>query len=249
MDCKVGRLIFFLILISGCGMKQQERLKTGDQTIKEIILVNGGTSDRCQMGELVQSISKCKPKVIGVNFLFVGEKGGKCDSILQQAIIDSEKVVLAEGMENGNHIESSDLFSSSAMLTGITGLAQNNNGIIESYVRVTDDRGKWVFSFPFHLALQYEKNRASELVAKSPSKPYPIIASYSLGDFKTINDVTTISKNCSEIEGKIVLIGYLGPGDEDVFKARITKNSSGKVFGTVILANVIVDILSDLDKN
>jgi hypothetical protein len=135
MARKMTCLIFFVI-ISSCGMRHHGKLRTKD-IINEIVLINGGNYDRCKMGELITSISNCHPKVIGLDFLFIGRKVGKCDSILELAIRDSEKVVLSEGYENGRHVQSDDLFLNPAMLTGVRGLIQTSNGVTKGYLRLT----------------------------------------------------------------------------------------------------------------
>jgi len=33
-----------------------------DAKVEQIVLINAGEIDRCEMGELIQSISKCDPK-------------------------------------------------------------------------------------------------------------------------------------------------------------------------------------------
>src|ERR1700754_4148849 len=98
-----GCVLFLLIILSCCGTKQQEipaRLGEtpvgGESKISGIVLINAGERNRCELGELIQRISKCNPKVVGINFLFIGNKDVYCDSTLRTSMIDSDKVVLIE---------------------------------------------------------------------------------------------------------------------------------------------------------
>jgi len=242
-----------LVIFSSCATKQQETLlNQNDKSlisikteINNIVLVNAGESNRCQIGELIQVISKCNPKVIGINFLFVGD--ADCDSTLQASIIASDKVVLVEGFEDGKHVESSRKFTEVSYLSGLRGFIQNEDGIINQYYTIIDHRGKWELSFPFLLALQLNKARAAELSSKVSSNDYPINFYHKMDEFKVLEFNSDFSSSCNLIEDKIVIIGYLGPTQEDLFQTPVTEKSYEKTYGTVILSNIILDILKELN--
>jgi len=254
MRVEIKNFVFLFVIMSCCATKPQEISAEHNDTsiaietkINEIVLVNAGESNRCQMGELVSRISKCNPKVIGINFLFIGEKDANCDSTLRASIIDSDKVVLVEGFENGNHIESEKKFIEAAFLTGLKGLIQSEDGITNQYYRLIDHRGKWELSFPFLLALQLDKSRAAELSSKVSPQAYPLNFYHSIDELKVLDYNADFSSQSNLLEKKIVLIGYLGPTEEDIFQTPVTEKSSDKTYGTVILANIILDILKDLN--
>ena len=250
MIFKSKNWIILFVLVSCCGTKaQEERRKVNHfDRLKEIVLINAPNINRCEMGQLVQSISLCNPKVIGLNFLFVNEKEHECDSILRQSIITSDKIILVEGFENGSHIESHKVFSEVAFSAGLTGLSQSADGFTDSFYKLIDFRGKWELSFPFHLALKYDKNRAAELSSKLTPQDYPIIFYHDTDDFAVLNYNDDIPGNCHLLYDKIVIVGSLGPEEVNMFSTRVTENSLGKTYGTVIIANVILDILTDLDQ-
>jgi len=247
MNKGLFKTILLFITIISCETKSQQTEIPPESRTNEIVLINADPKDRCEMGQIIESLSECNPRVIGINFIFPGQKEIGCDSKFQQAIINSGKVVLIEGFEEGKHVESHKLFRDYALRSGTTGLAQGENDLTDSYYRVFDHRGSWEYSFPMHLALRYDTTRGSELAAKSFPKDYPIKFYSSTQDFKTIQS-KDISNNCSLIKDKIVIIGYLGTDDENYFKTKQTKKSSSMTHGTVIIANVVLDILSDLDK-
>lgn len=243
-----------LIILSCCSTKpkeipsEQNYISPLQKTkSSQIVLVNAGESNRCQIGELVQEISKCNPKAIGINFLFLGEKDSHCDSVLRASIINSDKVVLVEGFEDGHHVQSSKQFTDVAFLTGLIGFIQNKNGITDRYYRLIDYRGKWELSFPFLLALQVNKGRSAELSSKVTPQEYPIKFYYQLDEFNVFDYNTDFTRERSLIEDKIVIIGYLGPTQEDILKTPVRENSSATTYGSVILANIILDILKDLN--
>ena len=256
MHIKKINIVLLILALSSCGVRQAEDEKKSDSIQKEnaktkldeIVLVNIDQSNRCEIGNLISFLSSCNPKAIGVNLLFSSEREYKCDSALRQSIIDSDKVILVEGYKSGKHIKSIDKFSDVSYLTGLTGLIESDTGIIDYYYRQTDVKGRWAYSFPFLLALQYDKNRGSELAAKSTPEDYPIVLYHDLNSFRMIEAETSDVANCNLLNKKIVIIGYLGPEDKDSFFAKGTENLSNKAYGTVIIANVVLDILQDLNK-
>jgi hypothetical protein len=44
-----------------------------------------------------------------------------------------------------------------------------------------------------------------------------------------------------------ILIGYLGPTDEDTYNTPVTMKPSSKTYEAVVIANVILDILKELN--
>lgn len=233
-------------IISCCSTKPIETEKKVLTEVKEVVLVNVSKVDRCQIGQLINLISECSPKIIGINLMFVEEKEKFCDSVLSKSIVDSDKVVLIEGFENGNHVRSNNKFFNVSFLSGLTGLSQSEDGITDYYYRLTDLNGKWALSFPFLIALQYDKYRTAELASKVTPKDYPIVFSHALDDFSIVNYSDSVSMDCHLLSEKIVLIGDLN-SNNNVFRTRVTKNSTNKTYGTVIIANVILDILKDLE--
>ena len=242
---RIDRLIIISVAVTvSCGTKTPPQ-KT-ETRLNEIVLVNAG-GQRCEVGEMIDLISESEPKAIGINFLYIDERTGRCDTILRQAISNSGKVILVEGFENGKHITSNESFLNAAMLSGPTGLSKNENEVTDSYYRLIDHRGKWEYSFPFHLALQFDPTQDSELASKSFPKDYPIRFYHSTDDFKVIDGLKGVQDNRGLFKGKIVLIGSMGQAVDNIFKTPVTEKSSDKSFGTVIIANVILDILKDLD--
>jgi CHASE2 domain-containing sensor protein len=236
--------VWLTVIVFACGTKRSSDV---DTKFNDIVLVNA-SGQRCEVAEMINLISKDKPRAIGVNFLYIEENSNNCDSILVRAIDESDKVILIEGFENEEHVQSNRKFFEPAMLSGLTGLSQNNNGVIDSYYRIIDHRGRWEYSFPFHLALQYDSNRDSELAGKSRPKDYPITFYHALNEFKVVSGLQEIKENEGIFKNKIILIGSMGQADDNIFPTPVTDKSTDKTFGTLIIANIILDILMDLDS-
>lgn len=238
-------LIGVLILLTGCTTKVQER-KKGDSKVQEIVIVNVGRIDRCEIGALINAISKCNPKVIGINLLFTEERNRRCDSILQKSIHDSGKIVLVEGFQGGHPVKSIMKFSKTAYNGGHNGFLTDDAGVVTSYERLIDHEGKWALTFPFLIALQYNKDRAAELSSKITAEEYPLVL-YHDKDSLTIVDQASVLTNCDALHEKLVIVGYLGPDDEDLVTTKISGRSVEKTYATVVQANNVLDILYDLE--
>lgn len=254
----IGRILFLLsmpIYLACCtASKQSDETKseaiTGIQVkiqtkSTDLILVNCGDLDRCEMGALIGKISKCHPNAIGLNFLYVERRGPTCDSVLRKAIIDADNVILTEQYEGEKHVTSHPYFSNVAFSSGMNGLLGSDDGVANEYYCMLDHRGKWELSFPFLLALQVHKDKAAQLSSRLTDKSYPISFYRSKDDFTILNAEENFDSKCSLIEGNVVIIGYIGPGRDDMLPTPVTSKSSDKSYETVILANIILNIVKE----
>ena len=239
MKRSIQWLCLFVFIVIGYESKSQH---ADESMISEVVLVNGGDLDRCGMGQLINAISKCDPRIIGVDFLFVGEKDNTCDAELSQAIQASGKVVLIEELLDKGHIFSETKFTEPAMSACFSGILENKDSVADYYYR-SDSSG---YSFPFYLALHYDASRGSKLLAKSLEEDYPIMIGHHLNEFNLISPADVQNK-AEMLKGKLVLIGFLGPGDAWQLETRLGNKSLVKTYETVIIANIILDILNDPD--
>ncbi|WP_276374336.1 CHASE2 domain-containing protein [Chryseolinea sp. H1M3-3] len=246
--------VICVVIASGCGKSQRlsekSQINPGSSIVyaDEIALINVGKLDRCGIGELVATLSRCKPKVIGINLMLRNENNFMCDSILTQSMIEADNVILSEGFVEGKHVETAKKFSDAAYLVGVMGLSQRDDGLTNSYYRQIDFRGKWEYSFPFLLALTHDKNRGSELAAKTGPQDYPLVL-HEARRFKMLeHDSSELISNCEMIHGRIVIIGYLGPDSVDIYTVKNSLGEDVKIYGTTLIANAIIDILKDLDQ-
>lgn len=237
----IGSVVFLFIFLT-CDTKSQHK-NVGQS--KGIVLINAPFADRCQMGRLVDLVSKQNPKAIGINFLYIGSHGENfCDSLFEHSMRQSGKVILVEGFENDEHVQSDLEFRSAAMNAGLTGLLQSKEGVTDFYYRILDHRGRWEYSFPFLLALKDDTTKRQELATKAQPKDYPLVLNYDLNDFKIVDEGDVVNK-LVYIKDKIVIIGDLRSDGDDLFSAPLPSGVVSIVPGTLITANIIADILSE----
>jgi hypothetical protein len=84
--------------------------------------------------------------------------------------------------------------------------------------------------------LQNNVNRAAELSSKVRPREYTIDFSLFKEKFSIIDSLQALPSSCSLIKSKIVIIGYLGPRDEDMYQVT---GATKAVYGTIILSHVI----------
>src|SRR5690554_2320982 len=97
---RIVNILGFFLLASSLGkcqtVSQPVDSNVKDTLVDNIVLINGGILDRCQIRSLLNSLSRCNPKVIGINFIFHNDNESPCDSVLEQSMKILDKVVLVE---------------------------------------------------------------------------------------------------------------------------------------------------------
>lgn len=229
------QILFLITSLTSCGQT------TYRDRVKDIILINS-SGEKCEVSQIIEAVDKCGPKVIGLNLLFSKNENGACDRALLTVLEKSGKVILTEGLYDSLSDES---FYEKAKYTGETGLPRHDSNVADFYYRVAEYEAR--YSFPFLIALHYDMEKRSQLVSKSFPKAYPINYVHEQKDFQTITKVTAIANHCDLIKGKIVIIGNLGQADRDIQLIKFNNHATSKLNRTVLLANVILDILKDLD--
>lgn len=243
------KLSIFVILLSLLSCKSQLDNINLEKRKNDIVLINI-YGERCEMSDLLSLISKKNPKVIGINFIYMEEREGRCDSLLQHALGHSKNVVLVEGHQEGKETQSHVKFLNLASQSAQAGYLGDGKEELTAYyrVRMTDNDELWQYSFPFEVASLYDTSKAIYLASVSkPNEQYPIKFRYQKSDFKVLNGFTDVKNNQDILKDKVVLIGLFESGNEDIFSTPENPKSD-KTYGTVILANIVLDILEDLDN-
>jgi CHASE2 domain-containing sensor protein len=235
MNKTIRTNIQFLLVLTTLNVWGQS-----DKRTEEIILINS-SGQKCEVGQVINDLEKCNPTIIGLNELLTKDEDNSCDKLLLESIEKSGKIILVEGLKNKLSDES---FYVKALYTGETGLASQNGDTTDFYYRIAKYQSR--YSFPFLVALHYDKSKQVQLAAKSYPKYYPLKKVKEYTNFTTLNP-SDISKNCKTIQGKIILVGNLSPNSTDTHVTNIGDTQSKKIYGTILQANVILEILKDLD--
>jgi hypothetical protein len=221
-----------------------------DDIVKTIILVNYKTADRATIAKGIQAINKCNPKIIGVNALFIEPRDATGDTLLAQAMKANKNIVLAS---NGNFdnvhttgdslINSNSIFVRNSLAEGLVHYGFKND-LVTSHLPYRSVGDNLVWSFPITIACYYDMELSTGFMNKFAGNTYYEIQFYrNLNNFKVLDIDKLDQVTCDDLEGKIVLIGYLGQTNEDIL--GIPSSDHGQMYSTVIAANIILNLLNN----
>jgi CHASE2 domain-containing sensor protein len=225
-------------------------VKLTDQIDPDIVLVNIGEGDRAFIGNLLRKIDSCKPNLIAIDAWFVKEKEPIQDSVLMNALKVIKNDVLAYTIDsNGVIIKSHSKFRSLALDEGLAVL-KGVDGITNSFTPILASDSQTYE----HFALQIIKhwNPSFKLDLKK-NESIPIKFNRTLEQFAHFNE-SQLESSCNELKNKIVLLGYIGPNNEDKHftPIRYVKKydiQEPDTYGLVIIANEIRTLLEYEKKN
>lgn len=233
-----------------------------------IVIVNIGTLDRKGIAAEIDYLKQFNPKVIGIDAFFRKTKTKEQDSALSCSIQSVPNIVLVSQLKSYNEAKdsfdtlqkSNDLFAKTTC-SGFANFALDENKfrtvrIFSPKERVGDSTE---YAFPANVVKLYNQKAFNNLIARSKT---PEIINYrrNLPKYFIIDVNDIINHNFSDsllnrkINGKIVLMGYLGNDTsklmtEDVFFTPLNERFIGKsrpdMYGVVIHANIISQILEN----
>jgi CHASE2 domain-containing sensor protein len=235
-------------LITSCGQPQSDQERSKIAIDSTIILINYKSVDRATIAKGIATINKCNPKVIGINAVFLGLKDPKKDSMLSLSFSERRNIVLAiEGEFTGTGdenklIHSDPFFTQNTLSEGLIYYGYTNDKVT-SHLQFKSVDGKVVWSFPVNIATHYNPLKGVKFMNEfSGDTYYQINFKRNLSDFVTLDIENLENLDCASIDGKIVLIGYLGPTDNDKFST--TSKEYNQMYSTVIIGNIILDLLN-----
>lgn len=225
-----------------------------------IVIVNVGEKNRAEIGMLINRISACEPKAIGVDVIFKQPKNDApvVDTILSEAIKQSGKVVLATKFaydKNGKElgiVKSYNLFSDYAQNSYVNVVTDGTDSIAryktcrEFYPKHTYQGEKMNF-FAIDLAAKLSPAKAKKFLDRNNQSEFiNYLGNLGSYGFVHLNDVAKFQSiehdavlnmqfDPSLFENKIVLLGFLGRtiGDqdlEDIFYTPLNPEYVGKSY-------------------
>lgn len=241
---------------SSCSSKKQDKENVSIPELRaekedRITLVNIGYGSRDYIATVIDKIATCSPKVVALDVFFLKPGEEEQDQHLASAIGSVPTVMAVEEYAEESYAESIPLFVNNAIAEGlIEEFANGEATIYKPFRTLRDSTGKrntlGYLSVP--IVQQYDLNLAKKFVRKVESdKDYYLNYLYSKDNFKVYEFEDTVF-NCSDIQDKIVILGYLGPGKEDKFKTPVIDKATGEnmeMYATVIIANQVAAMLED----
>jgi hypothetical protein len=225
---KAALIILIAFLLIDC---RNENLRPVDN---EILLVNAGNANREEIATAIDRLAKCGAKIIGVNLIFKDQQSASADLHLAESIKNAGNVVLVSIINGNKIVSSNELFTAGALAQGPHYYGMDGDSAISEqmiYISLNDDL---VWSLPATLASYFDVENMDRIMKNTKGNRFYEI------QYK--NDFTVIDIrsefDCGSISGNLVIIGYLGPGEEDLQLTRLGE----KRYATWILANCVRDI-------
>lgn len=221
-------------------------VKLTDKIDTDIVLVNIEEGDRAFIGKLLQTIDSCKPSLILIDVFFVKEKESAQDSILIEAFKKVRNDYLGYATDTSGKI----LNNHSKFRTFLSG---------EGLALVDTVEGLSSFITPIEmidsnlhelLALKViEKWKPGFKHSIQVNQSIPIKFTRTLEQFTHFEGGLLNAKDhCQTLQNKVVIVGYLGPSNEDKHFTPIRfvkeqNDNNPDTYGAVIIANAIRTIL------
>jgi CHASE2 domain-containing sensor protein len=236
-----------------CNQKKVFREVARTEKIdQDIILINIGNSTRTEIAALILDIEKCKPLIVGIDVLFLKNRQSLEDSILANAIEKVSNDILAYRFDStGKEERSLEKFRKFVNNEGYVNL-DLINGVSSHFTPLKEVGGKLYESFALRIIKQWKPDFKHNL---GVNESIPILFQRSQQQYYYFVKEDLLDKNvCELLENKIVLVGFLGPGDEDKQFTPIRSNDkelegNPDTYGLVIQANAIRTILEYEKKN
>jgi CHASE2 domain-containing sensor protein len=223
-----------------------------------IVLVNIGNLNRKGIARQIMIINEYKPLAIGIDAFFKDEKSPEIDTPLMKAFFDTENLILVSDLKKTDSTKTNfdTLHTSHEKFRRLaeTGFANFviNKGDFRT-VRKFSPReyvgDSLELSFPVKIASILFPNRTKKFLSRNNELE---IINYrrNINKYRTLDASEVLEQriDLSFIQGKVVLMGFIGPkiGDivrEDIFFTPMNEQFVGKsypdMYGVVVHANIV----------
>jgi CHASE2 domain-containing sensor protein len=226
---------------------------------RRIVVVNTGDLDRAQLGFLIEKVNEYNPKVIGLDIFFDGPREPGKDSILKSVFARTKNLVavsVSYPTEHGEIKIRENYFDSVLPKRGYANLVAEDVGTIRYYAPFEEIDGKRYPQITSAIVKEYNDTAYHRLekrhkqvetinytraVNDEDKKKYQIIEPEDL-----YNDMVLKS----QLEGKIVLLGYVNLDPNNIEDKKFTPMNHkfyGKqhpdMNGIIVQANIISMVL------
>ena len=201
----------------------------------QIVIVDVGQLSRKQTADVINKISIGNAVIVGLDVRFGDTIETYSDSLLVESIINCKNIVLPYGIDelHGNKKVGSffdEIIKNKKM--GFTNLYDSYNRFC-SFIVIDDTT---CVSFPYIIATEYATKKS--LTIRHQLNDLPFI-NFSKRDFSIIDGIDYLSKNDSDFDNKIALLGC-------VYDSRDShKTYAGELPGVLINAFAIDTILNN----
>jgi CHASE2 domain-containing sensor protein len=224
-----------------------------------VVLIGVGDYDRGIIADQIAIINTLNPKVISIDVAFPDYKGNKADKKLVSAIVNSKQVVIPSEISSMG----TDYYGKETIMVSLTCAGEYffSGNAVSGFVSVEKEKDKqtipskfiqWQESmgykyrhFSIETAMLFDSLRTNEFIM-THDRLVDIDFRNGKRKFKTfkVQDVLKHRLTKADIEGKIVMLGFLGPGDQDKHISPLnTSSNEPDMYGLEYLAHIVAQIL------
>jgi CHASE2 domain-containing sensor protein len=248
---QIKHAFFFVLFVGlvGCSSCQNKKvikeLAQTNQKDSDIILFNIRNDSRAEIADLLSGIENCHPLVIGIDVIFSKTGLPEEDSLLRQSIVDSSSILAYRLDSTGLILGSNASIKKINAKEGFIDL-NRTDGIVYGFTPIRILNGKKYNSFALQIVHQWKPDFQAKVVE---NKSMPILFQRKIEQFNSyVKEDLQDEKICNSLKGKVVLVGFLGPGEEDKQLTPLGQkgrypNQIPDMYGLVIQANAIRTIL------
>jgi len=238
--------IFIIFFLNECYAQKIEQ---------EIVLVNIGSLDRSGVAKEIALICSLNPKVISIDVTFAGKKPKDIELIESLWNCRANLIVPSRSHNIGNGqfyfvTTTEPEFLPSNSTTGFVDAELENDErhtLKKFIVKQKDSFGKNKYHFSIKTAMSFDSLKTINFI-KEHANIIDIDFKNKKRLFKSFSsqEILNGSVTKKDIEGKIVMIGFLGPGNEDKFVTPYNNDpNEPDMYGLEYLANVVAQVLED----
>jgi CHASE2 domain-containing sensor protein len=245
---RIVYLLLFALVVGSCRKQVVAE--------EEIVLINAEILDRAGLAEQLNQINALDPKLVALDIFFSEDRDPRKDVLLQAALGKTKRLFMISIIDDYDYgrrkgYTQFGLGSLPAFLEGAqTGFANTiiNEDEMRTLSRFSTHEyvaGNFEYHFGVRLAMAYDSLHAMQFIERH-SRIVDVDFKNGERSFKTFSASDVLGKRISkqDIEGKIVMLGFLGPGNEDKFFTPLNNNpDEPDMYGMVYLAHVVAQIM------
>jgi CHASE2 domain-containing sensor protein len=228
--------------------------KCNSQSVDKIVLVNVGNLDRGAIAHEISILNALNPRVVAIDLQFRELKEPEADAKLTSALWNCKNLVMTSAIHNlanekfiglNNHSQFSPPQVKSGFINAI--LEEDKNRSLKRFLIQdieTVGAKRVEYHFGIKTAMAYDSLKTLKFIA-SHSKTADVDYKKGRRAFRKVSAEEVLNGKLTEndIAGKIVLIGFLGPGTEDKFYTPLNKGQNSPDMYGLYLANITAQVL------
>lgn len=217
----------------------------------DIVLINIENGDRAFLSKIFTKIDSLKPVVVGVDVIFPTAKNPIQDSALAIALRKLKNEFLVFNFnDKGEKIRSLPVFTKETEGEVLLDF-ETSFGLVSNMRPIEEVKSEILESFALKIAKRFNPGLQ---IPYHVNEFLPIEYKRTMNQFPYINgsELINVPVTNFDIANKIILVGYLGPTNEDKYKTPLRfieekepEENQPDTYGLVIIANQIRTLLGE----